>query len=81
MVTQLVIGLLVIQISILIHEMGHALGILLFTNNEALVYLGPIENKRSLKFKIKRVSFQLAISLYGFCFTKNHENLTKRQTL
>ena len=61
-------------ISILIHELGHAIGILLTTKErEANLYLGAPNSEGCLKFKIGRVNFHLRFASGGFCYVKKEE--------
>jgi RsiW-degrading membrane proteinase PrsW (M82 family) len=74
--------LVVIPLSILLHEVGHAVGILLFTKRNAKVYLGPIIESNKETFKFYRIHFYIKWAYYGFCYyTDGNKNLTKKEAI
>lgn len=77
MITFLLIFLLGIPLSVLVHEVGHALGIILFTKKEAHVYLGPANDKNNENFRIGRIHFHIIWAHSGFCFVKNESDLSR----
>lgn len=73
----LLIFLLGIPLSVLLHEVGHALGVILFTKKEAHVYLGPANDKNNENFRIGRIHFHIIWAHSGFCFVKNEGDLSR----
>jgi hypothetical protein len=75
--------LIVIPISILLHEIGHGLGILLFSKERiAKVYLGPINESNKETFRFFRMHFHITWAFYGFCsYTGGNKNLTKVEAI
>lgn len=77
MISFLLFYLIGIPVSILLHEVGHALGATLFTKEKALVYLGPINKFNKENFRIGRMHFHIKWAFFGFCDVKNSSNLNR----
>jgi hypothetical protein len=58
---------IVLPLSTLLHEFGHALGIVLCTKEQAVIYLGTTSDKNIETFKIGRFHFHIHWSHYGQC--------------
>ncbi|MFF2753928.1 hypothetical protein ACFVR1_09300 [Psychrobacillus sp. NPDC058041] len=65
-----------LPLTILIHEMGHAIGILTSSKKaEADIIFGSLSKEKKLKFKIGRVNFYVTMAFSGFCCVANIEEL------
>ncbi|OZM56847.1 hypothetical protein CIB95_08730 [Lottiidibacillus patelloidae] len=73
----LVFYVVVLPISTLIHEIGHALGILLTTKERAVIYLGPSDAKNTENFHLGRMHFHIKWSIFGSC---KYKEITKKLT-
>lgn len=68
--------LMVITVSLLIHEMGHAVAWILQNKKaRADIYMGSSSKENKLKLTIGRITFYLTISFSGFCSLSNPEEL------
>ncbi|WP_203247406.1 hypothetical protein [Sporosarcina beigongshangi] len=56
-----------IPVSVLLHEIGHAIGLVLFSKERALVYLGPPNVSNRENIRIGRMHFHIRWSYSGFC--------------
>ena len=65
-----------IPVSVLLHEVGHAIGVTIFTKEKAHVYLGPINDNNKENFRIGRMHFHIKWAYFGFCVVKNRNDLT-----
>lgn len=77
--------LFVFIMALLIHEMGHAIAVLL-RNKKAKVdiYIGSLSKEKKLKLSLGRITFYLTVSFSGFCSVSNPEELppsTNKQRL
>ncbi len=54
-----------IPLSILLHEVGHAFGIIAFTRENARVFLGPANTSNKEVFKIGRMHFHITLAFFG----------------
>ena len=81
----LIIFFILLPISIIIHELGHALFIILSTDSgEANIFLGSPNKERKLAFSIGKIHFYLGWGFVGFCFITNFKEtppLSNRQRL
>ncbi|MGM0898620.1 MAG: hypothetical protein ACQEV0_12010 [Bacillota bacterium] len=77
MISFLLIFLLAIPLSVLLHEVGHALGVVLSTKKDAYVYLGPANENNNENFRIGRIHFHIIWAHSGFCFVKNENELSR----
>jgi len=82
---EVVVILFVITMAILIHEMGHAIAVLLRNKKaKADIYIGSLSKEKKLKLSLGRITFYLTISFSGFCCVSNPEELppsTNKQRL
>ncbi|RIW29191.1 hypothetical protein D3H55_19545 [Bacillus salacetis] len=73
-VNALIIYLFLVPLAVLIHELGHAAGSILFTKqSRANVFLGPSNTENSTKFKIGRINFYLRFATFGYCSSVDKE--------
>jgi hypothetical protein len=64
----LIVYFLLVPLTVLIHEIGHALAVIFFTKrSDANVFLGAPVTNNCLHFKIGRVHFHLRWANFGFC--------------
>lgn len=77
MISFLLFYLIGIPASVLIHEIGHAVGALLFSKEKVHVYLGPGDASNKENFRIGRMHFHIKLAYYGFCAVKNRNDFTK----
>lgn len=68
-----------IPISTLLHEIGHALGVIVCSKERAHVYLGAKILPES--FRVGRIHFHIRWGLFGFCTPQNRSSLTRKQSL
>lgn len=73
--------LLGVPISILLHEVGHALGATLFTKEKAHVYLGPANEGNRENFRIGRLHFHIIWAFSGFCSVDNRRDFTSFKSI
>lgn len=77
--------LFVIIMALLIHEMGHAIAVLLRNKKaKADIYIGSLSKEKKLKLSLGRITFYLSVSFSGFCSVSNPEELppsTNKQRL
>ncbi|MDE4086826.1 hypothetical protein PO902_17400 [Planococcus maritimus] len=72
----LIIFFILLPISIIIHELGHALPIILSTDSgEANIFLGTPRKEKKLVFSIGKIHFYLGYGFVGFCFIANFEEI------
>ncbi len=67
MVSFLLFYLIGIPASVLLHEIGHAFGLVLFTKESARVYLGPSNASNKENLRIGRMHFHIRWAYFGFC--------------
>ena len=77
--------LFVIIMALLIHEMGHAIAVLLRNKKaKADIYIGSLSKEKKLKLSLGRITFYLTVSFSGYCSVSNPEELppsTNKQRL
>lgn len=78
MILFLLFYILVIPICVLLHELGHGIGVISTSKSHAFIYLGNRGNENKENFRIKRLHFHIKWSYVGFAHWE--ENLNKRQT-
>ncbi|MGE7931511.1 hypothetical protein [Viridibacillus arvi] len=78
MISFILFYLIGIPISVLLHEIGHALGVVLFSNEETHVYLGSKNDSNNENFQLGRIHFHINWAYFGFCAV-NKNKLTKLQ--
>lgn len=66
-----------IPLSVLLHEVGHAIGIVMFSKEKAYVYLGPVNDDNKENFRLGRMHFHIKWAFFGFCIVKNRSDFTK----
>lgn len=71
MITISLFYLIGIPVSVLWHEVGHAIGIIIFTKEKAWVILGPIHERDGDYFRIGRIYFHIKWSYSGYCSFKS----------
>ncbi|QFT87468.1 hypothetical protein FIU87_02290 [Bacillus sp. THAF10] len=69
----LLLFLVIIPVSVLIHEIGHGLAVVLFSKMHTRVYLGPTENNHE-NFQIGRMHFHIMWAFYGYCALGDRES-------
>ena len=67
MVSFLLFYLITIPVSVLLHEIGHAVGLVLFSKEKARVYLGPFNASNKENLRIGRMHFHLRWAYFGYC--------------
>ena len=76
MISFVLFYLIGIPVSVLLHEVGHAIGVTIFTKEKAHVYLGPINDNNKESFRIGRMHFHIKWAYFGFCVVKNRNDFT-----
>lgn len=72
----LIIFFILLPIAIIIHELGHALPIVLSTKSgEANIFLGSPDKEKKLSFSIAKVHFYLGWGFSGFCLISNYKEI------
>ncbi|WP_404428594.1 site-2 protease family protein [Sutcliffiella horikoshii] len=71
--------ILVIPVCVLMHEIGHGLGVVSFSKHDAHIYLGKRNKENKENFKIGRFRFHIHWSYVGFVDWKG--DLNKRQRI
>ncbi|WP_144513109.1 hypothetical protein [Bacillus sp. FJAT-22090] len=72
--------LILLQATILLHEIGHAIGIVLFTEDgEANIFLGKASFENKINFTIGRMHFYLSLGTVGFCYMTDKEAIKNFQ--
>lgn len=59
-----------IPLSVFIHEIGHALGVILFSKEKAYVYLGTSDPSNKENFRIGRMHFHIRGDIMAFVIRK-----------
>ena len=72
--------LLLIPLSVLFHELGHGLFMLLFSRDVVRIYLGPINDTNKELFSFGRIRFHLRLSYIGFARFEGAENIQLTST-
>ena len=84
-ILDVVLVLIVITMALFIHEMGHAITVLLRNKKaKAEVYLGSLSKEKKLKLSLGRITCYLTIAFSGRCWVSNAEELppsTNKQRL
>lgn len=76
MLFEMVTILLIISAALLIHELGHAIGIVV-KNKKAMaeVYMGSLSKEKKLKLSLGRITCYITIALSGVCRILNESEL------
>lgn len=69
----------IIPLSILLHEIGHGIGVVSSSRSHARIYLGNWGEKNRQNFRIGRLHFYIHWSYFGYC-SWDH-NLNKQQKI
>ncbi len=70
-------NIIVIPVCVLLHEIGHGIGVIATSKSHAHVYLGKRNKKNKEKFRLGRLHFHICWSYVGFVYWE--ESLDKRQ--
>ncbi|WP_391122504.1 hypothetical protein [Psychrobacillus sp. L3] len=81
MISFILFYLIGIPVSVLLHELGHALCVVMFSKEEAYVYLGTTNESNKENFRIGRVTFHITFAYSGFCAVKNMTNFSIVQSI
>jgi Zn-dependent protease len=64
----------IVPLAVFIHEMGHALAIILFTNKSyANLFIGRPTAKNSYLISLGRIHYHLRWASFGFCYPSNEK--------
>lgn len=76
MLFEVILILFIISLALFIHELGHALTIILQNEKAKVeVYLGSSNKEKKLKLSLGRITCYLTITLYAFTRTLNWKEL------
>lgn len=76
MLLELILVLLMITLALFIHEMGHALALIMSVNKaKAEVYVGSSSKEKKLRFRIGRITCYVNIAISGVCYSVVPEEL------
>lgn len=65
---------------VLIHETGHALGLICSSKDGvARIHLGDLSNSNKENLRLGRIHFHIVWGLAGFCYYKTSNNISKPQ--
>lgn len=70
-----------IPVSVLLHEVGHAIGVIIFSKEESYVYLGSENDLNKKNFQIGRIHFHINRAYFGFCVVNNRTPFSKFQSV
>jgi hypothetical protein len=72
----------VIPISVFLHELGHAAGIIFSTKSgQAMLFMGPINEQRKEHFRLGRIHFHLKWASFGFCYITTNTRVSPIQSI
>ena len=60
--------LFVLPMSVLLHEVGHGLGVIISSKNHARIYVGFANEKNKENFRLGRLHFHIIWSYVGYCY-------------
>ncbi|MGM0847384.1 MAG: site-2 protease family protein [Bacillota bacterium] len=81
-VNVLIVYLILVPLAVLLHEIGHALGVILFTKHRrANVYLGPHVPENAAHFRLGRMNFYLRLATFGYCSSIDEEGKSSTETM
>lgn len=76
MLFEVITILLIISAALLIHELGHAIGIIIQNKKvKAEVYMGSLSKENKLKLNLGRITCYITIALSGICHISNESEL------
>lgn len=81
MISFFLIYLIGIPFSVLLHEVGHALGVIIFSKEKSYVYLGSNNDMNKENFRIGRMHFHIHWAYFGFCAVKNRASFSRFQSV
>ncbi|MGE7622035.1 hypothetical protein ACQKMD_02920 [Viridibacillus sp. NPDC096237] len=81
MISFILVYLIGIPVSVLLHEVGHAIGFTLFSKGKSYVYLGASNDKNKQNFRIGSINFHVKWAYFGFCSVKNRNTLSRFQNI
>ncbi|WP_257009712.1 hypothetical protein [Evansella halocellulosilytica] len=67
MLTFLIFYTLLLPMCVLLHEVGHGIGVVLSSKSHARIYLGDWDKENKHNFSIGRLHFYIRWSFVGFC--------------
>lgn len=70
--------LLVYPITVLLHELGHGLGVIISSKSHAHIYLGNTNEKNRENFRLGRLHFHIIWSFIGYCHWGKELNKQQR---
>lgn len=79
MVTLLLLYIVIFPICLLLHEVGHGIGVVLSSKSHAWIYLGNLDEDRKSNFSIGKLHFHIHWAYFGFCSWD--DSLNKRQKI
>lgn len=76
MLFEAVMVLLIISMALFIHELGHAVAVIVQNKGaKAEIFMGSSSKEKKLKLRIGRITCYLTVALSGFCQRSNTEEL------
>ncbi|WP_237704121.1 site-2 protease family protein [Planococcus donghaensis] len=77
MLFEVVMVLLIISAALLIHELGHAVGLVVKNKKvKPEVYLGSLSKEKKLKLSLGRITCYITIALSGICRISNESEIS-----
>lgn len=77
MLFEVVMVLLIISAALLIHELGHAVGLVVRNKKvKAEIYLGSLSKEKKLKLSLGRITCYITIALSGICRISNESEIS-----
>lgn len=70
--------LIIWPLTVLLHEIGHGLGVVFTSKCHAHIYLGNTDEKNRENFRIGRLHFHIIWSYKGYCYWGNELNNQQR---
>lgn len=67
MISFILVYLVGAPLSVLFHEVGHALGNRIASKEHVSIFLGPIDENNKENFRISTMAFHIKWAFYGFC--------------
>lgn len=78
MILFLVFYLIIWPMTILLHEIGHGLGVIVSSKARAKIYLGKPDEKNKENFRLGRLHFHINWSYIGYCYWGSKLNRQQR---
>ncbi|WHX25127.1 hypothetical protein QNH47_13215 [Virgibacillus halodenitrificans] len=73
--------LIVLPLTVLVHEIGHGIGGVLSTKERTMIILGPANQSNKRTFSIGRMDFYIKWAYFGFCFVGTTRELSAFQRI